>query len=143
MTDKNLLHLEKKIQFRFKKLQLLRTALTHKSFSQDHNEKLEFLGDSVLNYTISNLVFFEGEDFDEGQLSRVRSNLVNHTALLKVARFIALDEHLYVGASLKSKNGIIKDSIVADSLEAIFGAVSLDGGFGSASDTILKLYRKN
>ena len=141
MTDKNLSDLERKIQFKFNRRRLLKTALTHRSYSRNHNEKLEFLGDSVLNYTISNLVFFEEESFDEGQLSRVRSNLVNQKALIKVARFIALDEHLYVDTALQSHNGLIKDSIVADSLEAIFGAVSIDGGLITASEVILKLYR--
>tara|TARA_B100000575_G_scaffold269368_1_gene248961 strand:+ start:938 stop:1666 length:729 start_codon:yes stop_codon:yes gene_type:complete len=142
MTDEDFAELQKKIQFNFEKRQLLKRALTHKSFSKDNNEKLEFLGDSVLNLTITTLVFKEGNTFNEGQLSRVRSNLVNQTALVKVARFISLDRYLYVGTALKSNNGILKDSVVADSLEAIFGAISLDGGFTAASDVIIKLYRK-
>ena len=75
------------------------------------------------------------------QLSRIRSNLVNQTTLVKVARFIALDKYLYVGVNLKPKNGHIKNSVVADSLEAIFGAVCLDGGGNRASEVIINLYK--
>ena len=141
MIDKNLLDLERKIHYEFNTRSLLRTALTHKSFSKNHNEKLEFLGDSILNFSISSFIFSEDRTFNEGQLSRIRSNLVNQSALLKVARFIALDNYLYVGASLKPKHGYIKNSIVADSLEAIFGAICLDGGGSRASEVIVRLYK--
>ena len=87
------------------------------------------------------LFFQKRRTFDEGQLSRIRSNLVNQTTLIKVARFIALDKYLYVGTALKPKNGYIKNSIVADSLEAIFGAVCLDGGGNRATEVIVDLYK--
>ena len=141
MVDKNLLDLEKKINYKFNTRALLRTALTHRSFSKNHNEKLEFLGDSILNLSISSFIFLEENDFNEGQLSRIRSNLVNQTTLIKVARFIALDKHLYVGTALKPKNGYIKNSIVADSLEAVFGAIFLDGGGNRANEVIVDLYK--
>ena len=141
MVDKNLLDLERKINYKFNECSLLRKALTHKSFSKNHNEKLEFLGDSILNLSISSFIFSEEKDLDEGQLSRIRSNLVNQNTLIKVARFIALDKHLYVGIALKPKNGYVKNSIVADSLEAIFGAVCLDGGGSRANEVIVDLYK--
>ena len=141
MIDRNLSELERKIKYKFNTRSLLREALTHRSFSKNHNEKLEFLGDSILNFSISSFIFSEGKTFDEGQLSRIRSNLVNQTTLIKVARFIALDEYLYVGVNLKPKNGYIKNSVVADSLEAIFGAVCLDGGGNRASEVIISLYK--
>ena len=141
MVDKNLLDVERKINYKFNLRSLLRKALTHKSFSKNHNEKLEFLGDSILNFSISSFIFSEENDLDEGQLSRIRSNLVNQNTLIEVARFIALDKHLYVGTNLKPKNGYIKNSIVADSLEAIFGAVCLDGGGNRASEVIINLYK--
>ena len=141
MVDKNLLDLERKINYKFNECSLLRKALTHKSFSKNHNEKLEFLGDSILNLSISSFIFSEEKDLDEGQLSRIRSNLVNQNTLIKVARSINLDEYLYVGTSLNPKNGYLKNSIVADSLEAIFGAVFLDGGGNRATEVILDLYK--
>ena len=141
MVDKNLLDLERKINYKFNECSLLRKALTHRSFSKNHNEKLEFLGDSILNFSISSFIFSEEKTFDEGQLSRIRSNLVNQTTLIKLARFIALDKYLYVGVNLKPKNGNIKDSVLADSLEAIFGAVCLDGGSNRASEVIINLYK--
>ena len=142
MVDKNLLDLERKINYKFDTRSLLRKALTHKSFSKNNNEKLEFLGDSILNFSISSFIFSEENVLDEGQLSRIRSNLVNQNTLIKVARFISLDKYLYVGTALKPKNGYIKNSIVADSLEAIFGAVCLDGGGNRATEVILNLYKK-
>ena len=108
MIDKNLLDLERKIHYEFNTRSLLRTALTHKSFSKNHNEKLEFLGDSILNFSISSFIFSEDRTFNEGQLSRIRSNLVNQNTLDKVARFITLDKYLYVGTALKPKNGYKK-----------------------------------
>ncbi|MEL0255239.1 MAG: ribonuclease III domain-containing protein, partial [Burkholderiaceae bacterium] len=137
MSDRNLLDLERKINYTFNTRSLLREALTHRSFSKNHNEKLEFLGDSILNFSISSFIFVEEKALDEGQLSRIRSNLVNQNSLIKIARFIALDKYLYVGATLTVKNGYIRDSIVADSLEAIFGAVFLDGGVSRAKEVIV------
>ena len=141
MVDKNLLDLERKINYKFNTRSLLREALTHRSFSKNHNEKLEFLGDSILNFSISRFIFSEEKGLDEGQLSRIRSNLVNQNSLIRVARFITLDKYLYVGTALKLKNGYIKNSIVADSLEAIFGAVCLDGGGSKATEVIVNLYK--
>jgi len=141
MIDRDLLDLERKLKYKFNTRSLLRKALTHRSFSKNHNEKLEFLGDSILNFSISSYIFSEEKALDEGQLSRIRSNLVNQNALIKVARFINLDKHLYVGSTLKAKNGYIRNSIVADSLEAIFGAVCLDGGGNKASEVIVDLYK--
>ena len=141
MVEKNLLDLERKINYKFNTHSLLRKALTHRSYSKNHNEKLEFLGDSILNFSISSFIFSEEEDLDEGQLSRIRSNLVNQNTLIKIARFITLDKYLYVGIALKPKNGFVKNSIVADSLEAIFGAVCLDGGPNRAAEVIVDLYK--
>ena len=141
MNDRNLSELERKIKYKFNTRSLLREALTHRSFSKNHNEKLEFLGDSILNFSISSFIFSEEKTLDEGQLSRIRSNLVNQTTLIRVARFVTLDKYLYVGVNLKLKNGYIKNSIVADSLEAIFGAVCLDGGSNRASEVIINLYK--
>ena len=108
MIDRNLSELERKIKYKFNTRSLLREALTHRSFSKNHNEKLEFLGDSILNFSISSFIFSEEKTFDEGQLSRIRSNLVNQTTLIKVARFIALDKYLYVGVNLKAKKWAYK-----------------------------------
>ena len=141
MVEKNLSDLERKIYYKFNTHSLLRKALTHRSYSKNHNEKLEFLGDSILNFSISNFIFSEEGDLDEGQLSRIRSNLVNQNTLIKIARFITLDKYLYVGIALKPKNGFVKNSIVADSLEAIFGAVCLDGGPDRAAEVIVDLYK--
>ena len=114
--------LEERIGYTFKNKELLRRAMTHRSFSAEHNERLEFLGDSVLNCVIGNALFLKDKHFDEGSLSRVRSNLVRQSALAEIAERIGISDFLKVGAGEKHTGGNHRPSTIADAVEAIFGA---------------------
>ena len=119
---------------------LLRTALTHRSHSADHNERLEFLGDSILNATIARLLFDRFPSLPEGDLSRLRANLVRQETLHKLALGIHLGTHLRLGEGELKSGGAGRTSILADALEALFGAVWLDAGCDAAHAVISRLY---
>ena len=124
----------------FTQPQLLQRALTHRSHSQAHNERLEFLGDSVLNCVIAKHLFDTCPDLPEGDLSRLRSNLVNQQSLFTLAQQLNLGELLRLGEGERKSAGFRRPSILADALEAVFGAVFLDAGFAAAEQMILGLY---
>lgn len=124
--------LENRIGYKFKNESLLKRAMTHRSFSSENNERLEFLGDSVLNCVIGNALFLKDKHFDEGSLSRVRSNLVKQSALAEIAERIGISEFLRVGEGELHTGGNRRPSTIADAVEAIFGAVFTDSGFESA-----------
>lgn len=111
---------------------LLRQALTHGSFGSPHNERLEFLGDAVLNCAVSVLLYERFPQLDEGALTRLRANLVNQAALAAVAGELALGEALRLGDSELRSGSPVRPSILADALEAVWGALYLDGGFDVA-----------
>ena len=134
--------LEKRIGYQFKNRALLRRATTHRSFSADHNERLEFLGDSVLGCTIGYELFKLDSHFSEGRLSRVRSNLVCEKALDEIAADVGISDFLLMGEGEVKSGGRTRPSILADAMEAVFGAVFLDGGFEQAQTVILRLYAK-
>ena len=119
--------------YRFKEPELLRRALTHRSFGATHNERLEFLGDSVLNCIVAKDLFERFPDFPEGQLSRLRATLVSEPALARIAAGRQLGEQLLLGEGELKSGGSRRPSILADALEAVFGAIFLDGGFDEAS----------
>ena len=119
---------------------LLQRALTHRSHSAAHNERLEFLGDSVLNCIIAKHLYEAYSDLPEGDLSRLRSNLVNQQTLFILAQQLNLGELLLLGEGERKSAGFRRPSILADVLEAIFGAVFLDAGFAAAEKVVLKLY---
>lgn len=119
---------------------LLRTALTHRSHSSPHNERLEFLGDSVLNAVIARQLFERFPDLPEGDLSRLRANLVRQDSLHRLASSLALGHELRLGEGEIKSGGAKRPSILADALEALFGAVWLDGGFEAANRVIVGLY---
>jgi ribonuclease-3 len=130
------------LDYQFKQLNLLEQALTHRSFSSDkNNERLEFLGDSVLNLVISQHIYQHRHDADEGELSRTRASLVKQEALARVARDIGLGDYIYLGGGELKSGGFRRSSILSDTLEAIIGAIYLDSGFVSAQNTVLYLYR--
>ena len=130
------------LDFQFKHLDLLEQALTHRSYSRNkNNERLEFLGDSVLNLVISQHIYQRQPEADEGELSRIRSSLVKQDALARVARDIGLGDFIYLGGGELKSGGFRRASILSDTLEAIIGAIYLDSGFESAQNTILFLYR--
>lgn len=119
---------------------LLEAALTHRSAGGPHNERLEFLGDAVLNCVVAMLVFREFGAADEGDLSRFRSSLVSGEALAVVAAEIGLGDQLRLGSGELKSGGFRRKSILADTLEAVFGAIYLDGGFEAAASVIERLF---
>lgn len=126
----------------FRDTGLLTTALTHRSASSRNNERLEFLGDAVLNFTISAELYQRFSTSDEGTLSRLRAALVKGNTLAEIATEMQLGEILHLGTGELKSGGFRRSSILADALEAVFGAVYLDGGFEAARNVILHLYRQ-
>ncbi|HEY6644890.1 ribonuclease III [Povalibacter sp.] len=119
---------------------LLEAALTHRSAGGPHNERLEFLGDAILNCVVAQLVFQEFAAADEGDLSRFRASLVSGEALAVIALEIDLGHHVRLGSGELKSGGFRRKSILADALEALFGAIYLDGGFDAASRVIERLF---
>jgi ribonuclease-3 len=132
--------LQKRLGHQFKDAALLQQALTHRSHSVLHNERLEFLGDSILNCVIASLLFERFVNIDEGDLSRVRANLVKQQSLYEIAQRIELSQFLRLGEGELKSGGFRRPSILADTLEALFGAVFLDAGFDAAREVIKLLY---
>ena len=133
--------LQTAIAYQFKRAKLLDQALTHRSFSRSiNNERLELLGDSVLNLVISRFIYQRQPDANEGELSRIRASLVNEASLAQVARDINLGEYIHLGGGEMKSGGFRRASILSDTMEAIFGAIYLDSGFSQAQQTILFLY---
>lgn len=119
---------------------LLEAALTHRSAGGAHNERLEFLGDAILNCVVAKLVFSEFGAADEGDLSRFRASLVSGEALAVIAQEIELGDQLRLGSGELKSGGFRRKSILADALEALFGAIYLDGGFAAAQHVIERLF---
>ena len=119
---------------------LLRQALTHRSHSSPHNERLEFLGDSVLNCAVAGLLFRHFPHLPEGDLSRLRANLVNQQALFELAQTLGLGDEIRLGEGELKSGGHRRPSILADALEALLGAIYLDGGFAAAEKVVATLY---
>ncbi|SPB18352.1 ribonuclease III [Caballeronia novacaledonica] len=132
--------LESRLRYEFRNAELLRQAMTHRSHSATHNERLEFLGDSVLNCVVAALLFQRFGKLDEGDLSRVRANLVKQQSLYEIAQALNVSEGLRLGEGELRSGGFRRPSILADTLEAIFGAIFLDGGFDVAATVIKRLY---
>ncbi len=128
------------MRYEFRNAELLRQALTHRSHSATHNERLEFLGDSVLNCAVAALLFQRFSKLDEGDLSRVRANLVKQQSLYEIAQALNIADGLRLGEGELRSGGFRRPSILADALEAIFGAIFLDGGFDAAQTVIKRLY---
>jgi ribonuclease-3 len=120
--------------------QLLRTALTHRSFGTPNNERLEFLGDGILDCVIAAALYQRFADLPEGDLSRLRANLVRQDALHQLALHLNIGEALHLGEGELKSGGAQRPSILADALEALFGAIYLDAGFEAAAAVVLKLY---
>lgn len=131
--------LEAQLGHSFKQLKLLEQALTHRSHSSAHYERLEFLGDSVLNCAASILLYQKHPDLDEGRLSRIRSHLVRQECLASIARALDLPALMFVGTGELRSGHALKDSIVADALEAIFGVILLESGFDEACAVVIRL----
>ena len=138
--DGDLSALQDRLQHRFTDPRLLVRALTHRSFSADHNERLEFLGDSVLNLAVAALLYGRLSKLPEGDLSRVRANLVKQETLHQVAVSIGLPKEIRLGEGESRSGGNKRPSILADALEAVIGAVHLDAGYGPAEALVHRLF---
>jgi len=132
--------LQNRLGYLFKDAALLQQALTHRSHSSLHNERLEFLGDSILNCVVASLLFDRYSKIDEGDLSRLRANLVKQQSLYEIAQRLELSQFLRLGEGELKSGGFRRPSILADTLEALFGAIFLDAGFDAARDVIRALY---
>ena len=127
--------------YQFRQQDLLEQALTHRSYSRSiNNERLEFLGDSILNLIISNHIYLRFTDADEGDLSRLRASLVKKETLAQVAMGIGLGDHIHLGGGELKSGGYRRASILSDALEAIIGAVYLDSDYEQAETTVLRLF---
>lgn len=133
--------LEQAIGYSFSDRRFLQQALTHRSYGSPHNERLEFLGDSVLNCAIAWALFERFDALREGDLSRLRANLVRQETLHRIAETLQLGSYLCLGEGELKSGGYRRPSILADALEALFGAVLLDSGFEPARALILRLYQ--
>ncbi len=132
--------LERALGYRFSDAALLDRALTHRSAGGRHNERLEYLGDAALGFIVAEALYRSVPDADEGDLSRLRASLVNRPTLAAMARELGLPERLRLGSGELKSGGYRRDSILADALEAVFGAVYLDGGFEAARRSIHAAY---
>jgi len=138
--DDALTALSRQLGYAFKNESLLSEALTHRSAASANNERLEFLGDGILNFTIAARLFEQYPDLQEGDLSRLRASLVNKDSLADIARVLEIGQYIKLGSGELKSGGRRRDSILADSVEAIFGAVYIDAGFDTCRDLILRLY---
>lgn len=132
--------LQNRLGHTFTDAALLQQALTHRSHSSLHNERLEFLGDSILNCVVASLLFERYTKIDEGDLSRLRANLVKQQSLYEIAQKLELSHFLRLGEGELKSGGFRRPSILADTLEALFGAVFLDAGFEAARKVVRTLY---
>ena len=137
----NFQRLYKSIGYAFKEPAYLKQALTHCSAGTINNERLEFLGDSILSFVIANALYETFPEQSEGELSRLRSYLVKGEMLAKIALELGLGEYLYLGQGELKSGGFRRASILTDALEAIFAAVLLDGGFMASKQVILNVYQ--
>jgi|SRR5690625_44285 len=128
------------LEYQFTQVKLLHQALTHRSYSATHNERLEYLGDAVLNFIVASLIYNKFTDMKEGDMSRLRANLVNQSALAEIAAELSLSDYLYLGEGELKSGGAQRPSILSDAVEAVFGAVFLDGGYAAAERVIRHLY---
>jgi ribonuclease-3 len=140
-VDGQLIALQARLQHRFSDPLLLTRALTHRSFSADHNERLEFLGDSVLNLAVAALLYDRLRALPEGDLSRVRANLVKQETLHQLAVGLGLPEVLRLGEGETRSGGSRRPSILADALEALIGAVHVDAGYTAAEALVHRLFQ--
>ncbi|MEM6512630.1 MAG: ribonuclease III [Pseudomonadota bacterium] len=134
------LWLSERLGYQFSDPALFDRALTHRSAPGRSNERLEYLGDAVLDVVVSDVLFHAFPDADEGDLSRLRAHLVRDASLSELARELGVGEHIALGSGEQKSGGHRRQSILADALEAIFGAVYLDAGFERARDVIHAAY---
>jgi len=141
-VDSRIEALQKALGYRFNQGALLSQALTHRSYSADHNERLEFLGDGILNMVVAMLLFMQFPELREGELSRLRAGLVKQDTLVEIAQSLHIGEFLKLGEGELKSGGRTRPSILADAVEASIGASFLDGGFDAAQALIARLYQE-
>ncbi len=141
LLSPSLQSLQKRLEHEFSDPRLLQQALTHRSFSADHNERIEFLGDSVLNLAVAGLLYERLSELPEGDLSRVRANLVKQETLHQLAVQLGLPSLIRLGEGEAKSGGQKRPSILADALEALIGAVYLDAGFDKAAQLVRSLFK--
>lgn len=132
--------IETAIAYHFSDKALLRQAMTHRSHSTPHNERLEFLGDGVLNFIIAHQLYQAYPDIDEGNLSRMRAHLVKEPTLASIASEISLGQHLRLGEGEVKTGGRTRPAALADALEALIGAVFVDSGYPAAEGVVMHLF---
>lgn len=147
--DEQFLGVQDCIDYHFSQVKLLREALTHSSYANESedasgdNERLEYLGDAVLELCVSAEAFVRYPEASEGQMTRMRSALVKEKSLADAARTVRLDDYLLLGRGEETQGGRQRDALLADALEAVFGAVFLDGGYAAARTLILRLFERS
>lgn len=141
MRTDNLDHLQRKIDYQFQDTGLLKQALTHRSAGHKHNERLEFLGDAILNLTIAEALFHQFPKCNEGELSRMRATLVREPTLALLARDFQLGDYLSLGQGELKSGGFRRESILADCVEALIGAISLDSSLANATEIVTRWYQ--
>ncbi len=141
---KEMENLQRAIHYEFSQVKLLVTALTHSSYANEHdtcsNERMEFLGDAVVEICVSTELYNRFPEIHEGELTRLRAKLVSEPGLAQVARNIGLGEYLLLGKGEMIQGGRTRESVLSDALEAVVGAVYLDGGFGAVRQCIANLF---
>lgn len=135
-----LVQLQRRLGYQFTDQALLNQALTHRSLSGRNNERLEYLGDALLNFIVGAALYEVRPVAEEGALSRLRASLVREESLAQLARELALGEVIHLGESELKSGGFRRDSILADAFEALLGAIYLDGGFAAAQDVGRRLF---
>jgi ribonuclease-3 len=138
MTD--IRKLQAQLGYFFTDVALLRQALTHRSYGKLNNERLEFVGDGILDYVIALNLYLRYPDLTEGELSKMRAGLVNQEALVELSEILNLGQYLFLGDGEAKSGGRKRPSILADAMEAIFAAISLDSSFQEAKAAIERLY---
>lgn len=143
MNPEKLGDLQLSLGYRFSNTELLSLALTHRSASRTHNQRLEFLGDAVLGFAMAEILYQRFPHSSEGDLSQVRASLVNRSALADIARMLNLGELIVLGLGEQKSGGQQRDSILCDALEAVLGALYLDGGILACSTCINNLFGRH
>lgn len=131
----------RKLNYQFNNPKLLKQALTHRSYGDENNERLEFLGDSIVNFVIAQALYQQFPEATEGELSRLRAALVNRETLGNLGRHFDLGRHLFLGTGELKSGGSERESIISCAMESIIGAIYLDGGFDTTRDCIMSWYK--
>ena len=140
MKTRALQHIQQQLGYDFANPGLLKQALTHRSYAAQNNERFEFVGDSILNYTVAKMLFDAFPKLSEGELSRLRANLVNEGTLAEIALEMQVGDGLFLGTGELKSGGFRRPSILADAMEAMFAAVSFDADFAAAEHVVRRLF---